>query len=302
MIRKLLVISVIIIIVLPIFSGFALAQDTVVYIGAIIEKSTISEGPGSGFEIIADLEILDEVIVLMPGNIWHTVLFNGSKGYVRAEHVGELFFSRMDPEKLLFAQKPSPIIAEPIESKSESPYYIIVDKEKQLTTVLIRGDSGDYDTIYLQMLSSTGRTPGRTPLGVFKITSRKLDWLYSAGYKVFMQNDVQFNNRIYFHSPAYNRSEKNAMVVQTYYDLGEPVSAGCVRLTTADSVWIRENCPVGTRVKVIKSGGPHVVEINIIPYLPSGQTYDPTETELQIAWINRKGYDGNNYRFKFLMD
>lgn len=302
MIKKLLIVLMIFVVITPFFSGYAKAQDIVVYRGYVTQSITVSEGPGSGFDIIGSLNPWDEVIVVSPGNVWHMIRFNGNKGYIKADGVGKLYFDTMDESSIFTGPKTSVFIDEPIVSKSKSPYYIIIDKAKQMTTVLIRGDSGDFDTIYRQMVSSTGRTPGRTPLGLFTITSRKLDWLYSAGYKVFMQNDVQFNNRIYFHSPAYSGKDRNTMVSKTYYDLGEPVSAGCVRLTTSDSVWIRENSPVGTKVLVIKSGGPQVVDLTIIPYLPSGQMYDPTEDKIEVSWLGRNRYSSCNSQKKFLMD
>lgn len=158
-------------------------------------------------------------------------------------------------------------------------YQLIVDKETQVVTALRRDSNGEYTIIDRQMLCSTG-VPPRTYPGTFKISMRRR-WLNSPPKngrpQSYEQFAVCFNKPIWFHSTVYSKMDPNKMEVDSYQDLGKPVSAGCVRLSVRDVMWIYVNCPSGTVVKVVKSGGPTPVYIEPLPPLPEGATYDPTD-------------------------
>lgn len=162
----------------------------------------------------------------------------------------------------------------------DSKYYqLIVDKETQVTTVLRRDESGQYTIIDRQMLCSTG-VPPKTDAGTYKISMRRR-WLSSPPKngrpQSYEQFAVCFNKPIWFHSTVFSKMDSNKMEPDSYQNLGQPVSAGCVRLSVRDAMWIYVNCPSGTVVKVVKSGGPTPICLEPLPELPAGATYDPTD-------------------------
>lgn len=162
----------------------------------------------------------------------------------------------------------------------DSKYYqLIVDKETQVVTALRRDNAGEYTVIDRQMVCSTG-VPPRTYPGTYKI-SRRLRWLHSRAKNGHPASDepfaVCFNDPIWFHGVLYEKRDGNTLMAESYLDLGKPVSAGCVRLCVRDILWIYANCPSGTVVKVVKSGGPTPVCVEPLPPLPEGATYDPTD-------------------------
>lgn len=165
----------------------------------------------------------------------------------------------------------------------DSKYYqLIVDKETQVVTVLRRDGSGKYTIIDRQMVCSTG-VPPKTYPGSFKINTKRR-WLSSPPKngrpQSYEQFAVCFNKPIWFHSTVFDKMNPNAMERDSYLGLGQPVSAGCVRLSVRDARWIFTNCPAGAVVKVVKSGGPIPVYLEPLPPLPDSAAYDPTDDSI----------------------
>lgn len=158
---------------------------------------------------------------------------------------------------------------------NKETYLIVVDKATQVVSVLRQDDRKQFTVLVRQMRCSTGLKPNYTPVGTFRIYA-KYRWLRAVTNQ-YVQYVCRFNNHILFHSLSYKRTDIKTMISQSYADLGKAVSAGCVRLSARDSKWIFDNCPTGTRVKVMKSGGPAVTAVEPIPELPAGQTWDPTD-------------------------
>jgi lipoprotein-anchoring transpeptidase ErfK/SrfK len=177
----------------------------------------------------------------------------------------------------------SPLAANPnisIRAIVDSKYYqLIVDKETQVVTALRRDGKGDYTIIDRQMVCSTG-VPPRTYPGTFKISTKRR-WLNSPPKngrpQSYEQFACRFNDVIWFHATVFEKMDSKRLEPDSYLNLGKPVSAGCVRLCVRDALWIYSNCPAGTVVKVIKSGGPTPVCLEPLPPLPEGATYDPTD-------------------------
>ena len=162
----------------------------------------------------------------------------------------------------------------------DSKYYcVIVDKETQVTSVLRQDANGEYTIIDRQFLCSTG-VPPRTSPGIFKM-SMKQRWLYSPPKNgrplSFEPFAICFNRPIWFHGTVYDKRDPNTLETDSYQNLGQPVSAGCVRHCVRDAKWLYVNCPAGTVVKVVKSGGPAPICVEPLPELPAGATYDPTD-------------------------
>lgn len=171
---------------------------------------------------------------------------------------------------------PMPVVqGAPAAKPNKETYLIVVDKSTQAVSVLRQDDRKQYTVLVRQMRCSTGLKPNYTPVGTFRIYA-KYRWIRAVTNQ-YVQYACRFNNHILIHSLSYKRTDVKTMITQSYADLGKAVSAGCVRLSARDSKWIFDNCPTGTKVKVMKSGGPAVTAVEPIPELPAGQTWDPTD-------------------------
>ena len=68
--------------------------------------------------------------------------------------------------------------------------------------------------------------------------------------------------------------------------MGQAVSMGCVRLTTADAKWIYDNCSLGTQVTIINNGTDPLGRPKSI-YLGKNASYpnwDPTDPNVNNPW------------------
>jgi lipoprotein-anchoring transpeptidase ErfK/SrfK len=167
-----------------------------------------------------------------------------------------------------------------MQAKLTKPYQIIVDKETQILTVLSKDDLGNYTVVERQMVCSTAKQGRTTPTGTFRISTRRR-WLNSPKAHSREQYALRINGKIWIHSTCFTKYDSNTLERDSYEGLGTPASAGCVRLCVADAKWIFDNCPSGTVVKVMKSGGPAAQCVEPLPPLPSGATYDPTDPAVQ---------------------
>lgn len=163
----------------------------------------------------------------------------------------------------------------PAGKPNKDTYLIVVDKATQVVSVLRKDERRQYTVLVRQMRCSTGLKPNYTPEGTFRIYG-KYRWLRAIKNQ-YVQYACRFNNHILLHSLSYSRIDVKTLITQTFTDLGKAVSAGCVRLSARDSKWIFDSCPNGTRVKVVKSGGPAATAVEPLPELPAGQTWDPTD-------------------------
>lgn len=165
-------------------------------------------------------------------------------------------------------------------------YLIKVNRILNCVTIYTKDANGEYTVPYKAMTCSTGKVLSYTPLGTFKISS-KYDWrLMVDGTQ--SQYATRFNNGILFHSvPCYTKNY-NDLETAEFNKLGSPASLGCVRLTVADSKWIHDNCPAGTKVIVYDDaatpgplGKPEVIKI---PENSPNAGWDPTDPHPDNPW------------------
>ena len=158
------------------------------------------------------------------------------------------------------------------------PFQIKINKQMDCLTVYTSDGANGFIVPVKSFLVSTGDD---TPVGTFK-TPEKYRWR-------LMINDVytQYATRlgsglsILMHSIIYDAPNPYTVWASTYNNLGIARSAGCIRLTTADSKWIYDNCPIGTTVTVYNSSIPGPFERPTIAYeIPFEQTWDPTDPNL----------------------
>jgi hypothetical protein len=161
-------------------------------------------------------------------------------------------------------------------------YKLVADIDAQLFTVLRQDENGKYTIIDRQMICSTAKPPKRTRTGSFKIL-KKASWLLSKKNELHPDLYLQFachiheEARLWIHSTSFFKRNSNTLDEESYRMLGNPASAGCIRLCVRDALWIYANCPVGTAVEIVKGGGPPALCPGELPPLPEGATYDPTD-------------------------
>ena len=125
-----------------------------------------------------------------------------------------------------------------------TPYYIKVNYGAQVVTIYKKDSAGNYTVPVKAMVCSTGVYTPKS--GVYKIPSR-YRWLGLQG-DVYGQYCTQVVGNILFHSVPYlERGNPGSLEYWEYDKLGTYASAGCIRLTVADAMWIYNNCAKGTR-------------------------------------------------------
>lgn len=124
--------------------------------------------------------------------------------------------------------------------KSNTKYFMWVDLDRQ-TVNIFQGTEGKYKLLK-SITCATGRNISPTTRGTFTIQNRG-EWFFKG--KSGAKNWVGFNGEYLFHSII---MDENKNVKD--YTLGKRASAGCIRLSIADSKWVYDNITFGTTVWV----------------------------------------------------
>lgn len=125
--------------------------------------------------------------------------------------------------------------------ESLTKYLIHVDLTNQKTYVYT--GKKDAWSVINTFNCSTGIAGEETPEGIFTV-KEKGDWFYSKEYNQGGKYWIQFSGNYLFHSLPYN--EDKSKIVD--FTLGKPSSHGCIRLAEADSKWIYDSVPKGSKV------------------------------------------------------
>lgn len=169
------------------------------------------------------------------------------------------------------------------------PYAIKVNRAWNTVTIYTADESGQYTVPYKAMICSTARAGHTTPLGSFRLAAFRSEWrLMLDG--TYGQYATQFQGHYLFHSICYADDSHDAMVRESYNNLGNAASMGCVRLETKDAKWIFDNCPAGTPVTVYEdysSPGPLGKPVKTIEYIPAEahNGWDPTDPAPGNPWL-----------------
>ena len=167
-----------------------------------------------------------------------------------------------------------------------SPYYILVNRKANTTTIYGLDANGYYSIPVRAMVCSTGKPGCETPTGTFSVSSR-YDWLYMVDGS-YGQYATRFNGAILFHSVCYSKKDPSALMTYEYNMLGGVASLGCVRLQVADAKWVYDNCPKGTKVTVYDAdspgplGKPDTLVSQIAESQPGG--WDPSDPRPENPW------------------
>jgi surface-anchored protein len=164
----------------------------------------------------------------------------------------------------------------PKQTEASGTYWIKVNRKMNTVTVY-QYTNGKYKAVKA-MACSVGKN-GATPKGNYN-TQEKLRWHVLMG-NVWGQYCTRIYKGYLFHSVWYYSKSKSAQSTKQYNKLGKAASHGCVRLTVADSKWIYDHCPVGTKVTIYDSsnpgplGKPSTIKVST----SKKQGWDPTDPD-----------------------
>lgn len=155
------------------------------------------------------------------------------------------------------------------------PFEIKINKQMNCLTIFAQDGGNGFIIPVKSFLTSTGDD---TPLGTFR-TPEKYRWRLMI-HDLYTQYATRLGSglSILMHSIIYDAANPYTVWASTYNNLGIARSAGCIRLTTADSKWIYDHCALGTSVTVYNSPVPGPFERpTIAAEIPFEQTWDPTD-------------------------
>ena len=114
--------------------------------------------------------------------------------------------------------------------------------------------------------------------GLYALDGERKRWLISLIPDNYAQYATRISNTILFHSVTYSLLYPDTLNAEAYEQLGQNVSAGCVRLLAEDAKWIYDNVPAGTPVRFMSGSerDEELLEQLAPPALKSGK-WDPTD-------------------------
>lgn len=174
------------------------------------------------------------------------------------------------------------------------PYYIKVNYGAQVVTIYKQDNEGNYTVPVKAMVCSTGTYTPKS--GVYAIPNR-WRWLGLQG-DVYGQYCTQITGNILFHSVPYlERGNPGSLEYWEYDKLGTYASAGCIRLTVADAMWIYNNCGRGTKVEFYSSSEPGPLGKPTAQKISNAEgnlkNWDPTDPNQNNPWKNYKEENSN---------
>lgn len=185
-------------------------------------------------------------------------------------------------EELILQADYTPPVIESVQEKAV--YYIKVNNKANAVTIYKKDENGKFTIPYKAMICSTGTATPKS--GVYNI-STKNKWGYLKG-GVYGQYCTRIVGSILFHSVPYFSQNKNDLEYSEYDKLGTTASAGCVRLTVEDALWIYTNCLDGTQVEFYSDSNPGPLGKPKIQKI-SGENknircWDPTDPDKDNPW------------------
>ncbi len=167
---------------------------------------------------------------------------------------------------------------EPTPVDLELPYYIEVDRGMQVVRVYTIGEDGHYSLLVRQMICSTDKFGYKPKDGMYAMDGEKKKWLITLVPDNYAQYATRISNTILFHSVTYSLLYPDTLIEEAYEQLGQNVSAGCVRLPAEDAKWIYDNVPAGTPVRFMSGNERDEALLDQLkpPALKSGK-WDPTD-------------------------
>lgn len=171
--------------------------------------------------------------------------------------------------------------------KSKNKYYLKINYTANVVTAYTKDNDGKYTVPAKVMVCSTGAA---TPTsGVYKM-SNKYRWHQLNG-GVYGQYCSRITGHILFHSVPYATNSPDSLKYVAYDKLGTKASAGCIRLTVADAMWVYNNCASGTCVEFYSSSNPGPLGKPTAQKIASNEVcrnWDPTDPTAGNPWHTYK--------------
>ncbi|MCR5808263.1 MAG: hypothetical protein K6G56_01735 [Clostridiales bacterium] len=159
------------------------------------------------------------------------------------------------------------------------PYYLYYEKGSATLTIYEIGEDGYYSKVYKTY--RTAYHPTKTPVGTFTLggDSAREKW-HAFGSHGFARFAVKYASGVYLHGPLYWTKDPNDLNVD-YYDgdhyIGGPNSGGCLRMVVEAIRFIYENCPEGTKLKIVNGSPLGTTSPDVPPR--NGLLHDPTDVD-----------------------
>lgn len=172
-----------------------------------------------------------------------------------------------------------------VKRTGKAKYYVSVNNKENVVTIYGKDSEGKYTIPVKALICSTGKATPKS--GVYKI-SDKYRWRELKG-GVYGQYCSRIVGHILFHSVPYLKSSPDKLEYEEYDKLGTSASAGCVRLTVEDSMWIYNNCEAGTYVEFYSSSNPGPLGKPVSQKITSNtklRNWDPTDPDPKNPWKN----------------
>jgi len=169
------------------------------------------------------------------------------------------------------------------EQNSGTKYYIKINYSANVITVYEKDDDGKYTKPVKAIICSTGTATPRS--GVYR-TSSKYRWHQLNG-GVWGQYCTRITGHILFHSVPYSSKSPDSLKYGAYDKLGTKASAGCIRVTVADAIWLYNNCVSGTQVEFYGSSDPGPLGKPSAKKISSNvqcRNWDPTDPDSNNPW------------------
>ena len=166
---------------------------------------------------------------------------------------------------------------------STAQYYIKINYTSNVVTIYTKDAEGNYTVPVKALVCSTGvATPTS---GVYKMSNKYRWHLLNGG--VYGQYCTRITGHILFHSVPYSTNAPDSLKYTAYDKLGTKASAGCIRLTVQDAMWIYNNCPSGTYVEFYGASDPGPLGKPSARKISSNvecRNWDPTDPDPKNPW------------------
>ena len=174
---------------------------------------------------------------------------------------------------------PDPISSFPAPQEGR-PYFLYFEKGSHTLVVFGVGDDNRYSVVVKTFLAACSKS--LTPVGVWTLGDKE-PWhqFGTTGYAMYgIRYAAETGNRIFLHGPLYKEKD-HFTLIRKYYDgdkrIGGDTTSGCLRMVVRAIKWIYNNCPSGTKIKIV-NGSPMGFTPPSLPQLIYPYNYDPTDS------------------------
>ena len=174
---------------------------------------------------------------------------------------------------------------EEIKKDNTVQYYLKINYIANVVTAYTKDSEGNYTTPVKAMVCSTGTATPHS--GVYRMSSKYRWHMLNGG--VYGQYCSRITGHILFHSVPYATNSPDTLKYVAYDKLGTKASAGCIRLTVADAMWVYSNCASGTYVEFYGSSDPGSLGKPSARKISSNEVcrnWDPTDPDSRNPWNN----------------